>query len=256
MPEPEFPAFTAVTPHYDRLMRDVPYRAWVRYLKQLLEVHNAAPVRVLDLACGTGTASELLHRAGYTVVGVDLSPGMIAEARRKAKCSLFPIEYHVQNASTLDIPGPAFDLCVSFFDSVNYINVPKDLQSAFIRVAAHLKPGGLFVFDINSAFALENGFFDQENTNTDDVLRYVWRSEYEEETRLCRVHMRFFLRNGRGVDEEFREEHIQFAYTEQELRDMLDKAGFGEVATYHAYSLSPVRESSDRIFFVARKVVG
>src|SRR5437868_13018046 len=177
MPIPESPSFTAVAPHYDRLMRDVPYRMWVRYLKQLLEVHEFEPKRVLDLACGTGTVTEMLARSGYDVVGVDLSQGMIEEARRKAIRSELPLEYHVQDAAEMELPGKPFDLCVSFFDSVNYITEPKALQSAFHKVSAHLVPGGLFIFDINSAFALENGFFDQENTSTDDVLRYVWRSE-------------------------------------------------------------------------------
>src|SRR5258708_603580 len=253
---PESPSFTAVAPHYDRLMRDVPYRMWVRYLKQLLEMHEFEPRRVLDLACGTGTVSELLTRLGHEVVGVDLSHGMIEEARRKAARCELPLEYHVQDAAEMDLAGPLFDLCVSFFDSVNYITDPRALQSAFQRVSAHLVPGGLFIFDINSAFALENGFFDQENTSTDDILRYVWRSEYEAETRLCRVRMRFFLRNKRGVDQEFREVHIQFAYTEEELRTMLELAGFGQITTYHAYTLDPFRPTTDRIFFVARKPVG
>jgi ubiquinone/menaquinone biosynthesis C-methylase UbiE len=253
MPLTESPSFTVVAPHYDRLMRDVPYRAWVRYLKQLLEVHGVEPKRVLDLACGTGTVSELLVKAGYEVVGVDLSEGMIAEARRKAESANLAVEYDVQDAASLNVPGSPFDICVSFFDSVNYITIPEALQSAIQGVFDHLRPGGLFIFDINSAFALENGFFDQENTSTDDVLRYVWRSEYEPETRLCRVRMRFFLRNKRGVDEEFREVHVQFAYTVEELRNMLYEAGFEKVTTYHAYTLDPVRPTSDRIFFVAER---
>ena len=65
--------------------------------------------------------------------------------------------------------------------------------------------------------------------------------------------MRFFWRNRRGVDEEFREEHVQFAYQEAELREMLISAGFDCVETFHAYTLKPVRPTTDRIFFQAQR---
>lgn len=39
---------------------------------------------VLDLACGTGTHCIVLAERGYGMVGVDISPGMIEEAKKKA----------------------------------------------------------------------------------------------------------------------------------------------------------------------------
>src|ERR1051325_6783062 len=188
------PAFDAVAPHYDILMSDVPYRGWVRYLHELLSLRNVRPLRILDLACGTGNVAELLAAQGFDVVGVDLSRPMIEQARRKSAKSGLPIVYHCQDAAELDIPGPPFDLCISLFDSLNYIADPKRLKRAIHLVAAHLAKGGLLICDINSVFALENGFFDQDNTESDRKLRYVWRSEYDAETRLCTVHMRFFVR--------------------------------------------------------------
>ncbi len=247
------PSFTAVAPYYDLLMRDVPYRFWVRYIQQLLAENDLLPTRILDLACGTGNVSEILAQEGYEVTGVDLSPGMIEAARRKAVKRRLPISYHVQDAAELELPGPPFDLCVSLFDSLNYILDPSALRRAIGRVHTHLRPEGLFIFDINSAYALENGFFDQENLHSEDRLRYVWRSEYDAASRRCTVHMRFFLRNRRGVDEEFRETHEQYAYREDELREMLAGAGFQEIRTYHAYTLHPVRPTTDRIFFTARR---
>jgi len=246
-------AFTSIAPYYDLLMRDVPYRAWVRYIEQLLRVRGTKPRRVLDLACGTGNVAELLAQAGHEVVGVDVSGPMIAQAIAKAERKRLPITYHRQDAACMRIPGPPFDLCVSLFDSVNYITDPADVQRAFHRVAEHLRPGGLFIFDINSVFALENGFFDQEHTDPRDRLRYVWRSQYDPRSRLCRVHMRFWWRDARGREREFAETHVQFAYTVEELIAMLEAAGFVAIQTYHAYTLVPVRPSSDRIFFVAEK---
>ena len=250
---PTSSSFDLVAPHYDALMRGVPYKRWIEYLEQLLKIHDLEPKRVLDLACGTGSAAAIMAAKGWEVVGVDLSEKMISEAIRKAKKKQLPVAFHAQDAAELSLDGPPFDLVVSFFDSLNYIVQPDRLDMAIHRVFAHLRPGGLFVFDLNSAFALKHAFFDQKNTDSRDRLRYAWKSTYDEASRLCTVRMRFFWRNSRGVDEEFREEHVQFAYEEDEVRRWLLRAGFEDVETFHAYTLRPVRETTDRIFFVARR---
>ncbi len=249
----EHSQFTAIAPHYDALMRGVPYRHWVRYLNQLLKLRKTNPHRVLDLACGTGSISEILASQGCEVMGVDISAPMIEAARKKAEKKGLNVDYVVDNAATMNLAGPRFDLCVSLFDSLNYILNPDDLARAIHRVFAHLVPGGLFIFDVNSEFSLINSFFDQDNLYSNERLRYVWRSEYEPATRHCTVRMRFFLRHRDGVDREFRETHLQFAYREDELRAMLEDAGFTAIETYQAYSLNPVTPTSDRIFFVARR---
>jgi ubiquinone/menaquinone biosynthesis C-methylase UbiE len=245
--------FAAVAPLYDLLMHDVPYSAWIEYLRKLLAARNASPRHVLDLACGTGNVTELLHADGYAMFGVDIAAGMIAEARRKASDRVLPIQYAVQDAAELDLPGRRFDLCVSLFDSLNYITDPARLQQAMERVGLHLTRNGLFLFDMNSEYALRNRFFDQSNRATDDRLRYDWESEYFPDTRLCRIKMRFWYRENDGRETVFDEEHWQFAYREGEIVQMLQKAGFADIAAYQAYTLKPTHRASDRIFYAARK---
>ncbi len=252
MDYPESSSFQLVAPHYDTLMAGVPYSFWLRYLKKLLKLNRARPKKVLDLACGTGNISELLAKSGYEVTGVDLSAEMIREAQGKAIRNKCEIRYLVQDAVTLDLPGEKFDLVVSMFDSLNYIIDPDELSKAIKRVRQHLIAGGLFIFDVNSYFALQHNFFDQDNMYEDEQLRYVWRSEFDPETRLCTIRMRFFAMGPRGVDEEFREVHQQYAYTESDLKTMLTEAGFDVVNCFNAYTLDKVTPTTDRIFFVAK----
>src|SRR5690348_11937897 len=122
--------FVQVAPLYDLLMHDVPYARWVEYLGQLLDARNARPRHLLDVVCGTGNVTELLAGEGYTVLGVDIAPDMIVQARQKAVERDLRIQYVVQDAAELDLPGRKFDLCVSFFDSLNYITQPERLQKA------------------------------------------------------------------------------------------------------------------------------
>ena len=245
-------AFVEIAPLYDMLMTGVPYGGWVTYLRQLLNERKAHPRHILDLACGTGNVSELLTEEGYAVTGVDIAPGMIAQARQKAAERGIAIDYHIQDAALLDLPGRRFDLCVSMFDSLNYITDPPRLQMAMHRVATHLTHNGLFIFDLNTEYALINHFFDQNNLTSNDRLLYDWKSTYDPATRLCRVDMKFRYRYADGTSRAFEEVHWQYAYRQDEIVAMLEQAGFDQIRVYKAYSLrQPVRHS-DRIFYVAR----
>lgn len=246
-------AFVAVAPLYDVLMDGVPYENWMAYLRLLLEERNARPRQALDLACGTGNVTELLAGEGYRMTGVDIARDMIAEAHRKAVAKGLSIAYFVQDAAELDLPGRRFDLCVSLFDSLNYITDPARLAQAIQRVADHLTRNGLFIFDLNTEFALRNKFFDQNNLASRDALRYHWVSDYFPETRLCRVRMRFWFREENGVERTFEEIHWQYAYRREEIETMLTEAGFDEITVYQAYTQRPPTRASDRLFYIARK---
>ncbi len=250
---PENSAFGPVTPYYDALMAGVPYRYWVEYLGRLWARHHQSPRTVLDLACGTGTVSRLLAQDGYAVTGVDLSPGMLEVARQGTTEAGLPILFHQQDAADLDLGASQFDTVICLFDSLNYILEPERLRSAFTRVLAHLRPGGTFIFDVNTEYALAQGMFNQSCTRRDESLHYRWRSRYDPETRLCTVRMNFSFDPGTGEREDFIEVHRQRAYSKDDLTQWLREAGFSEVFVYDAYSLSPAKKRSDRLFYVAVK---
>ncbi|HLK61640.1 MAG TPA: class I SAM-dependent methyltransferase [Chthonomonadaceae bacterium] len=245
--------FQAIAPLYDTLMYGVPYDEWVQYLGKLLHERHATPRHILDLACGTGNVTERLAHLGYAMTGVDIAPGMIASARSKAKAQRLEIAYHIQDAAELDLPGQKFDLCISLFDSLNYITDPTRLALAMERVALHLSRGGLFIFDLNTEFALKNRFFDQDNLGSGEALRYDWKSEFFPDTRLCRVRMRFWYPQEDGTDRAFEEIHWQYAYRTDEILAMLQQAGFDDITTYQAYTFRAPGRASDRIFYIARK---
>ena len=66
--------------------------------------------RVLDVGCGTGSLSILLAEADNTVVGIDLSPDMIAQARAKAERSGASIDFRVGDASDVAESPATFDV--------------------------------------------------------------------------------------------------------------------------------------------------
>ncbi len=241
--------FEAVAPYYDLLMQNIPYLWWMHYVETLLDYFDRPAQKVLDLCCGTGNLSELLAINGYEVVGVDRSAAMIAQAKRKAQENRSGVRYYVQDAAELEL-GETFDLIVSLFDSLNNITEPARFAEAMRRAYRHLNPHGVFIFDLNTEYAFVRKLFDQTQLDERAPLRYRWRSQYDKATRLCTVHMEFWVREGE-TERYFTEVHTQRAYSEQEVRTMLYEAGFPEVHLFDAYTLHPPERRSDRVFYVA-----
>jgi SAM-dependent methyltransferase len=242
--------FDAVADYYDHLMRLVPYKQWVDYVEQLMRRHRIEARTVLDLCCGTGQVGSEMARRGYQVVGVDLSEKMARHCRRRNP----PLPAAVMDARHLGLRAGALDLVVSLYDSLNYLLRPADLLACFRGVCRALRPGGWFIFDMNTAFALANRFFDQSNQGSEDPLQYTWRSQWNARTRVCRVDMDFEWRGPNGPIR-FREVHYQRAYETQELLELLAAAGFAAAYPYHAYSLRKPTRWSDRVYVVAQKGV-
>ncbi len=240
--------FGPVAPYYDHLMRTVPYRPWVDYVETLLQEHQARTHKVLDLACGTGQVGAEMRRRGYEVVGVDLSEPMVRQCSQRNP----PLPVAVMDARQMGLARNTLDLVVSLYDSLNYIVEPKGLVSCFASIHCGLRPGGLFIFDLNTERALRVGLFTQSNLASNDPLRYRWKSYWDERKKLCRIEM-WFQWNGGGGPIEFTEVHYERAYEQSYICRMLEKVGFSSVAVYNAYTLSPPTARSNRVYYVGRK---
>jgi hypothetical protein len=133
-----------------------------------------------------------------------------------------------------------------FFDSLNNITDPAQLQLALKSAARHLLPGQSFIFDLNTAYAFEARMFTQQDLNKTSRIRYRWRGDWDPFTRLIQVKMKFWV-----GDQVFEELHVQRAYDMDDVIDMLDEAGFERIRVFHSYTLDPPRAKSDRLHFAA-----
>src|ERR687895_209049 len=76
--------YDAFAPYYDAFTAGSDYEAWTRHVLELAHRLGLRGTSLLDLACGTGKSFVPFLRRGFAVTGCDVSPGMLAEARRKA----------------------------------------------------------------------------------------------------------------------------------------------------------------------------
>jgi len=100
---------------------------------------------VLDVGCGVGRWCRELARRGARVTGVDFSPTMIAEARRRAAARgvLARCRFLVQDLAHLDA-GEKFDLVLGV-TVLQHILEPQALRAAVRRLADHLSEAGRLV---------------------------------------------------------------------------------------------------------------
>jgi len=244
-------AYTSLAASYDRLTNDVAYREIWDFLETLLQAEGKRPETVLDLACGTGSMSVILAQKGYRVIGVDMSEEMLTEAAQKAgELDENPPFFVCQRMERLRLPMPV-DCAVCCLDSLNYITDPEACRKAIARVYACLKPGGIFMFDINSEEKLR-GLDDQIFLDEDDDVYCVWRAEFDEAERICYYGIDLFRRQGKHWHRSF-EEHKEYAYTTGELEQYLRDAGFTNIKFYGDRRMSPPQPGEQRIFITACK---
>lgn len=119
----------------DHGLRDPQVRAaWKDLLRVVLP---RPPARVADLGCGTGSLSRLLVDEGFSVDGVDFSPGMLERAQLKVPEARFVLADAAEPA--LD-PG-TYDVVLSR----HVLWALRDPAAAFATWVELLKPGGIAV---------------------------------------------------------------------------------------------------------------
>ena len=243
-------AYKNLAASYDRLTNDVDYEATVAFYEEILRRECLAPRTVVDLACGTGSVTEILARKGYWVTGVDMSEEMLTEAAMKTMDMEQPPMYSCQLLQELRLPR-GVDMAVCALDSLDYILDPADCKEAIRRAYKALNPGGIFIFDVNTPEKLR-AMDDQVFLDEDDDVYCVWRGEFDEETNICSYGMDLFQREGTTWRRSF-EEHREYAYSQEQLTEFLKEAGFTHIRVYADRLFEAPREGEQRIYFKARK---
>jgi len=132
--------------HFDhRLVDDLNYRIPQILCERVIEMCGPRKLRVLDLGCGTGLCGAHLESACSLLVGVDVSPAMLAKAAEHKRYDTLveqDIAEYLAGTATA-----AFDVALAA-DVFVYIG---DLADVFAQVARVLDAGGVFAFSIERA---------------------------------------------------------------------------------------------------------
>lgn len=147
---------------------------WHFHRDQFLEIVPAPGRLTLDIGCGEGRLSRDLKALGHTIVAVDSSPTMVANARQADAA----IEVHRADAAKLPLTDAVADLAVAFMS----LQDMDDMPAAIGEAARVLEPGGrlcmAIVHPLNSA-----GSFAGEEADSPFVISgsYLERFRYTDE---------------------------------------------------------------------------
>ena len=234
---------------YDLFAYDIPYKAFLKYYMKLFKRFGISPEIVLDICCGTGTLTTLLAEY-YDVIGIDSSVSMLNIAREKDASG--KILYLNQSMCDFELYGTV-DAVVSSLDSINYILSDDDLSRHFKLVKNYLNDGGIYIFDISTAYKFKNVLGDNSFVDERDGTLFVWQNDYDAAACLNTMYLDVFYSLG-GCYGRVSETHFERVYSVSYISSIVKKCGLSVLGIYDDLSLLPYNRTSERVFFVVGKV--
>jgi SAM-dependent methyltransferase len=233
-----------------------------------LELAAAQGGNVLELCCGSGRVLVPLAQAGHRVVGLDISPPMLALAQAKLDAAGPVVAARAQlvtgDLRSVDLGG-GFDLAVLAVKSFAYLTERADQQRALAAIAAQLRPGGLLALDLlhpSLAWLSQSpGSLHQDLVQHDPArgltlarTETTVSTDLASQVRVIRSAYELVAADG-GLTKRFVEWRYRFTYRfEAEL--LLERAGLVVEAVYGGYQREPFRSDSSLMLFLARKPPG
>ncbi len=101
---------------------------------------------ILDVGCGTGRTTIPLYKLGYNILGIDITPMMIKNAKRIAKSKKLGIRYEVRDVTALKFKNEFFDNVLFSYNGWTQIPKKENRIKALKEICRVLKPDGCFIF--------------------------------------------------------------------------------------------------------------
>ena len=236
---------------YDSLTDNVEYKKRADYFCRLLSMCGVDGGILLDLGCGTGSMSIEMAHKGFDVIGVDLSIGMLNEARSKVFESGEQILLLNQSMDDLDLYGTV-DCAVCVLDGINHLSGEEQVRASFEKVSLFMNPGGAFAFDVNTLYKHRNILADNVYVYETDDVYCVWQNSFNEADSSVDITLDFFEEED-GAYYRSEENFTEKAYELAEISAWLEQAGFEVIGIYDDMTFEEVRAESERAVFLAKK---
>ncbi len=217
-------------------------------INQIQFIKKTLPTKglILDLACGTGRHTVGLSNEGYDVVGIDISSSLLKIAKNRWNS----VQLVKADMQFLPFKLEAFSAAISMDTSIGYLPSPNDDLQSLSELHWALCKNGVLIIDI----------FNSENL----VKRYKFSKQPK-----CREYPSFFLMQNRFVEANGDKLHDIWTVRDkangqikvfehtvrligfEELKKLLELAGFGINQVYGDYEGQSFSPNSNRLIFIA-----
>lgn len=212
--------------------------------------------RILDAGCGTGRYATELGRRGYIVRGIDLSPDLVAEAKKSLAGQSIDVSFAVGD---ILVPSEKTEYDAVLCRGVlNDLVDPNDRQVAFLRFAWVLRTNGVLLLDVRewNATAVRKArqaVFEKSLITSRGALTFRSVARLDSQNRQLIVSERHTLKaDGHKTTADY--EFVMKCWIQEELRDYLTRSGFRSVQFSGGYDSSVPVGATDRLVAVASRV--
>ncbi len=231
-----------------RLAHEMPF------FEKVLAEHGVR--RVLDVACGTGQHAIALAKRGYEVLGVDVSEGMVAQARQNATAAGVKVTFlQAGFGELLGLVEQSYDVVLCLGNSLPSLLSANSLKDALADMAVVLVPGGLLIvqnLNYDRIWPKRERFMPlQTHRQGDEEWLFFRLMDFHNET--LTFNMVILHKNG-GVWSYGAEATELRPIFKEDLERLLKQTGFADLDFYGDYGFSPYqRDTSGDLIAVARQ---
>lgn len=234
------------SPYYHILYQHRDDKEAELFIDHLYQHLNISPSHsILDLACGAGRHSVFMASKGNPVMGVDLAPNSIEEAKAKAieKGLNHLVQFRVADMRQFQLEL-RFDFIFNLFTSFGYFDTKQENEAVLACVKKHLQPNGFLVIDyLNSKQVRAKG--EERYTKELSGIEFSIHKYFEHDFVIKEIKI-----NDQGKRSEFKEK-VQL-FEPHELENMLENAGLKIQGHYGDYLLHPYQDDASRSILIAK----
>src|SRR5262245_60262627 len=206
------------------------------------------PARILDLCCGIGRHSVELAARRFAVTAVDRTAAYLERARRSAAGKNLAIEFVQASMGEFRRPG-AFDAAINMFTSFGFFASDDEELAVLMNVFESLNSRGRLMIDVLGKEVLCRRFQPRSWQASPDGTAFLLE-ERKVRSGWASIENRWIVFDESGKHEFHFDLRI---YSGRELEQLLQRAGFREVALYGNLKGGPYDHDAERLVAVARK---
>lgn len=228
--------YTSISEHYSEIFPFNP-----KQLEFIDSFGNLAGKHILDIGCATGTLAYQLAGKGAKVTGIDLNEDLLKKATGSAGSSVrkqelaFPVPtFHTGDMLELanDFEPESFDIVLCFGNTLVHLHEAAQVSKMFKGVSHVLKPHGKFLIQIlNYDYILQERIEKLPVIETENI-RFSRKYRFEANNPLIQFETELYLKK---EDKSVVNETSLLALQSDELRQLLENAGFGDVSFYSGF---------------------